>query len=233
MKRFLTLIFIFSVLIPFSVSATMIKLTVNYSRSDEKSDQYRVDIRDGYWNFPVVEVPKGKEREQYSVIIEGYNSTSEAKKEKIGLSGADFSRKKLLCPKSGVIVIENTEKFPRKISIAHEGGEASSLEIQPQSSVEYQFNEVGDYTMTDEMFPWNTASVKVLGTTYVWRLKDGSNNKDIPDIAPGSYSLKIYYGTKDIYTEDFMVVQNAAQSFIYKIEKGRVNNLNAISTSMD
>lgn len=77
-------------MIPFSVSATMIKLTVNYSRSDEKSDQYRVDIRDGYWNFPVVEVPKGKEREQYSVIIEGYNSTSEAKKEKIELSGADF-----------------------------------------------------------------------------------------------------------------------------------------------
>ena len=234
MKRFLALFFICSVLIPFSVSATMIKLTVNYSRGEERGDQYRVDIRDGYWNFPVVTVPKGMEREQYSVIIEGYNSTSETKKEeKIELSGADFSRRKILSPKNGVIVIANRESFPRKISIAREGGEPVLLEIQPQTSVEYAFAEAGDYTITDGMFPWNTASVKVLATTYVWRLKEGSNNKDIPDIAPGSYSLKIYYGTKDIYTEDFMVVQNAAQSFIYKIEKGRVDNLNAISTSMD
>ena len=233
MKRFPVLFFIFSVLIPFSVSATMIKLTVNYSRGEERGEQYRVDIRDGYWNFPVLTAPKGLERERYSVIIEGYSPTSETKKEeKVELSGADFSRRKILCPKNGVVVIENTESFPRKVSIARDGAEPVSLEIQPQSSVEYAFAEAGDYTITDGMFAWNTASVKVLGTTYVWRLREGSNNKDIPDIAPGSYSLKIYYGTKDIYTEDFMVVQNAAQSFIYKIENGRVENLNAISTSM-
>ena len=211
----------------------MIKLTVNYSRGEEKGDQYRVDIRDGYWNFPVLTVPKSREREQYSVVIEGYNTTSETKKEeKIELSGADFSRRKLLFPKNGVVVVENKENFPRKISIAREGGEPVSLDIQPQSSAEYAFAEAGDYTITDVMFPWNTSFVKVLGVTSVWRLKEGNKNKDIPDIAPGSYSLKIYYGTKDIYTEDFMVVQNAAQSFIYKIENGRVENLNAISTSM-
>lgn len=233
MKKFLVLFFVFSILIPFSVSATMIKLTVNYSRGEEKGDQYRVDIRDGYWNFPVMTVPKGKEREQYSVIIEGYNTTTEtAKEDKIELQGANFSRKKLLFPKNGVIVIENKENFPRKISITREGGEPVSLDLQPQSSVEYAFAESGDYTVTDATFPWNTAFVKVLSVTSVWRLKEGNNNKDIPDIAPGSYSLKIYYGTKDIYTEDFMVVQNAAQSFIYKIENGRVENLNAISTSM-
>lgn len=233
MKRFPLLLFICSILIPFSVSATMIKLAVNYSRGDEKGDQYRVDIRDGYWNFPVLTAPKGKEREQYSIVIEGYSTTTETVKEaKIELSGAEFSRKKLLFPQNGVLVIENKENFQRKISIVREGGEPVSLDLQPQSSVEYAFADAGDYTVTDTTFPWNTAFVKVLGTTYVWRLKEGSNNKDIPDIAPGSYSLKIYYGTKDIYTEDFMVVQNAAQSFIYKIENGRVENLNAISTSM-
>ena len=218
--------------LPLSVSATMIKLTINYTRSEERTEQYRVDIRDGYWNFPVLIVPKSKEKEQYSVIIEGYKPADEPNREKVGISGAEFSRRKILFPVNGVLTIENTENFPRKILISKEGVEPVSLEIQPQSSVEYLFNESGDYTITDGLFPWNVSLVKVLTTTYVWRLKEGSNNKDIPDIAPGSYSLKIYYGTKDIYTEDFMVVQNAAQSFIYKIDKGRVENLNAISTSM-
>ena len=220
-------------LIPFSVSATRINLTINYNRGEEKSEQYRVDIRDGYWNFPVLSIPKGKEKEQYSVVIEGYKPSAEAKKEKLELAGAEFSRRKILFPKNGVLTIENKETFPRKITIAKEGGEPVSIEIQPQSSGEYAFNEAGDYTVTDESFPWNMSFVKVLETTYVWRLKDGSNNKDIPDIAPGSYSLKIYYGTSTIYTEEFTVVQSAAQNFIYKIEKGRVANLNSFSTSMD
>lgn len=211
----------------------MIKLTINYNRSEERTEQYRVDIRDGYWNFPVLNVSKNKEKEQYSVVIEGYKPASEAKKEKLEIYGAEFSRRKILFPVNGTLTIENRENFPRKITIAREGSEPVSMEIAPQSSVEYLFNESGDYTITDGMFPWNISFVKVLTTTYVWRVKEGNNNKDIPDIAPGSYSLKIYYGTRDIYTEDFMVVQNAAQSFIYKIDKGRVENLNAISTSMD
>ncbi len=236
MKRFFALFFIcsFFFLIPFSVSATMIKLTINYNRGEERGDQYRVDIRDGYWNFPVLNIPKDKEKEQYSVVIEGYKPAAESKKEKIELSGAEFSRKKILFPKNGTLIVENKENFPRKIVITREGGgEPVSIEIQPQSSVEHLFTEAGDYKIADESFPWNTSSVKVLDTTYIWRLKEGSNNKDIPDIAPGSYSLKIYYGTVSIYTEDFMVVQNAAQSFIYKIDKGRVVNLNSFSTSMD
>ena len=235
MKRFFALFFIcsFFVLIPFSVSATMIRLTINYNRGEEKGEQYRVDIRDGYWNFPVLNAQKGKEKEQYSVVIEGYKPSAEARKEKLELYGAEFSRRKILFPKNGVLIIENKEKLPRKITVAHEGGESVSLEIQPNSSAEHTFTESGDYTITDESIPWNSSSVKVLETTSVWRIKEGSNNKDIPDIAPGSYSLKIYYGTNSIYTEDFMVVQNAAQSFIYKIDKGRVVNLNSFSTSMD
>lgn len=234
MKRFFTVLFIASMFfcVPFSISATMIKLTINYNRGEERGEQYRVDIRDGYWNLPVLTVPKSKEKEQYSVVIEGYKPSSEPNKEKLAIAGAEFSRRKILFPLNAVLTIDNTENFPRKVMISKEGSDPVSIEIQPQSSIDHLFNEAGDYTITDGAFPWNVSYVKVLGTTYVWRVKEGSNNKDIPDIAPGSYSLKIYYGTRDIYTEDFMVVQNAAQSFIYKIDKGRVENLNAISTSM-
>ncbi len=234
MKRFFAMFFICSLffLIPFSVSATMIRFTINYTRGEEKGEQNKIDILDGYWNFPVLNIPKNKEQEQYSVVVEGYKSTSNIKSEKLELSGAEFDRRKILFQANGLMIIENKENFPRKVKITHDGDEPVLLELQPNSSAQHTFNEVGDYTITDESFPWNVSNVKVINT-YIWKLKEGGNNKDIPDIAPGTYSLKIYYGTKDIYTEDFMVVQSAAMNFIYKIDKGRVTNLNSFSTSMD
>ena len=210
----------------------MIKLEVNCRPGYEKSE-FRVDIKDGFWNFPVIEIPKEREKEQYSVVIEGYESV-EMKNDRVLLEGAEFSRRNILFPKDGILTIENKENFERNITVRREGGsEPDIVTIQPESVVQYKFMEEGDYTLTDSYFSWNTASVKVLKTKQVWTLKEGGNNRTIPDIAPGSYTLRIYYGTRWIYQEDFMVVQNAAQNFTYKIENGKVVNLNSYSTSMD
>lgn len=227
------MLFCFSILLfPAVVSAAMIRLEINCKPGEEKNE-FRIDIKDGFWKFPVAEVQKSKEREQYSVVIESYNST-ETKNEKLLLVGAEFSRRYLLFPKDGILTIENKEDFPRRLILSREGGsEPETLTVQPKSSVQQRFTEPGDYTLTDESFSWNTVSIKVLGTNFVWTLKEGGNNRSIPDIAPGSYNLKIYYGTRWIYQEDFMVVQNAAQNFTYKIENGKVVNLNSYSTSMD
>lgn len=233
MKRFFVLFCLSLLLFPSVVSAAMIKFEINCKPGEEKNE-YRVDIKDGFWKFPAAEAQKSKEREQYSVVIESYNSTNEAKNETISIVGAEFSRRYLLFPKNGILTIENKENFPRRISIVREGGsEPETLTVQPQSSVQQRFTEPGDYTLTDESFSWNVVSVKVLTTNFVWTLKEGGNNRSIPDIAPGSYNLKIYYGTRWIYQEDFMVVQNAAQNFTYKIENGKVANLNSYSTSID
>lgn len=232
MKRFFVLFCLSLLLFPSVVSAAMIKLEINCKPSEEKNE-YRVDIKDGFWKFPVAEAQKSKEKEQYSVVIESYNST-ETKNDKLLLVGAEFSRRYLLVPKDGILTIENKEDFTRQLTLSREGGaEPETLTIQPKSSVQQKFTEAGDYTLTDESFTWNTVSIKVLTTNFVWTLKEGANNRSIPDIAPGSYNLKIYYGTRWIYQEDFMVVQNAAQNFTYRIENGKVVNLNSYSTSMD
>lgn len=232
LKRFVSLFCLCSLFFPFAVSAAMIKLEVNCKPTYEKSE-FRVDIKDGFWNFPVIEIPKEKEKEQYSVVIEGYESV-ETKNERIILAGAEFSRRNILFPKDGILTIENKESFERKITLMRDGGsEPTVLNIQPESVVQQKFTEDGDYTVTDNSFSWNTFFVKVLKTRQVWTLKEGGNTRTIPDIAPGSYTLKIYYGTRWIYQEDFMVVQNAAQVFTYKIENGKVVNLNSYSTSMD
>ena len=210
----------------------MIKLEIN-CKPGEGKNEYRFDIKDGFWEFPVAEVPKSQEREQYSVVIESYNST-ETKNEKLLLVGAAFNHHYILFPKNGILTIENNEDFSRKISLLRDGGsEPETITIQPKTAVQHRFTEAGDFTLTDESFPWNTVSVKVLATNFVWTLKEGANNRSIPDIAPGSYNLKIYYGTRWIYQEDFMVVQNSVQNFTYKIENGKVVNLNSYSTSIE
>lgn len=232
MKRFISLFFLCSLLFPSAVSAAMIKLEINCKPGYEKNE-YRVDIKDGFWKFPVMEIPQAKEKEQYSVVIEGYG-TVETKNDRLLLAGAEFSRRNLLLPKDGILTIDNKENFERRVSVKREGDpEPTLLIIPPESVVQHRFTEEGDYNLTDESFAWNTVSVKVLKTQHLWTLKEGSNNRTVPDIAPGSYTLKIYYGTRWIYQEDFMVVQNAAQNFTYKIDSGKVVNLNSYSTSID
>ena len=233
MKRFLTVFFMFSLfLCPLVASAAMINLNINYVRSNEKTTE-AVDIKDGYWYFPVVNVPDVKEHENYSVVIEGYHAV-EAKNEVVKIVGLGFSRQNLLLPIEGIITFENKENFGRKISIEKNGtSEVVDFFVQPNSVVQHSFSSDGDYIVTDVSYPWNKISVKVLNTSYLWTLKDGSNNRNIPDIAAGSYTLRIYYGIKWIYQEDFMVVPSATQNFIYKIDNGRVISLNTYSTSMD
>lgn len=234
MKKISALFIFCSLLLlsPLSVYAAMIKLEINCKPGEEKNEN-RVDIKDGYWKFPVVKIPKSKEKEAYSVVIESYD-TKEAKNEKIEISGAEFSRRSVLLPRNGVITFDNKEDFPRQISILHDcESEPTIITVQPKSSVQQPFIADGNYRITDGMFSWNTVSVTVLTTNYVWTLKENNNRRDVPDIAPGSYTLKIYYGTSRIYSEAFTVVQNAAQNFTYKIEKGKVTNLDTYSTSMD
>ena len=232
MKKFFILFCMTLLFVPSVVSAAMIKLEIN-CRPGEEKNEYRVDIKDGFWKFPVSEPQKSKEKELYSVVIEGYDSV-ESKNDKLLIVGAEFNHRYLLLPKNGILTIENKEVLPRKISVLRSGeSEPETITIQPNSSVQQRFTEEGDYTLTDDYFAWNTVSVKVLKTNYVWNLKEGGNTRNVPNIAPGSYTLKIYYGTRWIYQEDFMVVQNAAQNFTYKIEKGKVTNLNSYSTSMD
>jgi len=225
-------VFLLFALLPVSVSAAMIKIDINYKPGEERNE-YGADIKDGYWNFPAVKVPKSREKEQYSVIIESYD-TKESKNEKIEINGAEFSRRHILLPVNGVITFVNKEDFQRQISIIGEGeSEPVTVTVPPKSFVQQPFIAAGSYKIIDGMFSWNTISVNVLTTNYVWTLKENNNRRDVPDIAPGSYTLKIYYGTTRIYSDAFTVVENAVQNFTYKIENGRVTNLDTLSTSRD
>lgn len=216
-------------LIPAFVSAGMLKIAVGYKKGYEKSDNIRVDIKDWYWKFPVVEVPGTIEREKYSVVIEGYE-TIKKHIDTLELAGASVNRSNILFPVDGVLRIENKEDFPRVLSILQEGekNEKIDITVPAKGLVEHVFMAPGDYTIVDTVFQWNTVYVRVLKSTYIFSIDEGSNKFDIPDISTGSYTIRIYYGTRWIYQEDFVMVSSAPQSLVYKIENSSVSSINSV-----
>jgi hypothetical protein len=67
-----------------------------------------------------------------------------------------------------------------------------------------------------------------LKSSYIFPIEEGSNKFEIPDISPGSYTIRIYYGTRWIYQEDFVMVSNSPQNLVYKIEESSVSSVNSI-----
>ncbi|HNW81815.1 MAG TPA: hypothetical protein PKG52_02890 [bacterium] len=216
-------------LIPMMVSAGMLKIMVGYKKGFEKSDHVRVDIKDWYWKMPVVQVPKSLEREKYSVVIEGYEAIRKHT-DTLELTGASVSRNSILFPVDGLLRIENKENFPRILSILQEGEKNDKIEITvpAKGTSEHVFMVPGDYTIVDTLFQWNTVYIKVLKSSYIFPIDEGPNRFEIPDISPGSYTIRIYYGTRWIYQEDFVMVSNSPQSLVYKIDESSVSSVNSI-----
>jgi hypothetical protein len=216
-------------LIPAFVSAGMLKITVGYKKGLEKSDNIRVDIKDWYWKFPVVNVPGTLEKEKYSIVIEGYEAIKKHT-DTLELIGASLSRNNILFPVEGVLKIENKEDFPRVLSVLQEGekNEKIDITVPAKGKVEHVFAAPGDYTIVDTLFHWNTVYVRVLKSTYIFPIEEGANKFEIPDISPGSYTIRIYYGTRWIYQEDFVMVSSAPQNLVYKIENSSVSSINSV-----
>ncbi|HQN72092.1 MAG TPA: hypothetical protein PLB16_01615 [bacterium] len=225
-------VIVFLILHPFNAEAGMLKLLVSYKKGIEKAGHKTTEIVDGYWRFPVLEVPKPLEREKYSFVIEGYQTIKNVN-ETLELIGAGISRSNILLPTEGVLTIENREDFPRKINILKEGENSEKVEltVPAKGSITHVFSSSGDYTLVDTLFQWNTVYVRVLQSTYLFVVNEGSSRIEIPDIAPGTYTVRVYYGIRWVYQEDFVMISNAAQNIGYRIEDGTVYSINSTSYS--
>lgn len=212
--------------IPLAASAGMLKMVVNYKKGSEKKEHAFVDIKDGYWKMPVVKVSKPLEREKYSIVIEGYE-TIKNHTDTLELIGASVSRNSMLFPMDGFLRVENKENFPRVVTILQEGEKNEKIEITvpPNGFNTHAFSSSGDYTIVDTLFQWNTVYVRVLKSSHLFSIEEGVNKFDIPDISPGSYTIRVYYGTRWIYQEDFVMVSNAPQNLVYKIENSSVSSV--------
>ena len=228
MKKQLSLCFFASllVLLPFLLSAERLNIGLFYKVGNEKAETQI--ISDNYWLIPVTAPAVQQEQEKYSLVVEGY-STERPLQEKIGLTGAAFSRRSVLLPLNSSLFIENNEDFARKVLIVEKSTnkEIATLDIEPHTSQFQTFNADGEYLVIDKAFAWNTVTVKILKLPYLFLIKPGSNKIDIPDIAAGSCNIAIYYGTKLIFREGFTVVPNAQMILEYQIENGKATTLDA------
>ena len=229
---FTVLICLFCIVAPFSITGGVLKLLVNYNVGLERSSGASANIKDGYWRFPVIDVPSSFESESYSIVIEGYD-TIKTHSEVLELTGASVSRKSVLLPLNGQLEIRNNEDFPRTLVLFKEGDKDRKKEIKVPAKGSFLqiFDSSGDYTVVDTLFQWNIVYVRVLSTSYLLPVKAGNNKMNIPDLSPGSYTIRFYYGTKWIYQEDFVMVSNSSQNLGYRIQDGQVSSVNSTTYS--
>lgn len=233
MRKSLFIIFIcFLCAVPVSISGGVLNLLVSYKPGAEKSSGTSANIKDGYWRIPVMEVSPSLESESYSIVIEGYD-TIKSHLEVLELTGASVSRKNILFPLNGKLEIRNGEDFPRTLVLFKDGDKdmKKEIEVPGKGSVEQSFDSSGNYTIVDTLFQWNTVYLRVLSTSYLLPLSEGNNKINIPDLSPGSYTIRFYYGTKWVYQEDFMMVSNSSQNLGYKVQDGQVNSVNTTTYS--
>ncbi len=226
------LICLLCVTAPFSITGGVLKLLVNYKAGQEKNMGTSANIKDGYWRLPVIDPQPSLEAETYSIVIEGYD-TIKNYTEVLELTGASVSRNSILFPLNGNLEIKNNEDFSRKLIFFKDGDKdwKKEVEVPAKGSITQNFDTSGDYTVVDSLFQWNTVYLRVLSTSYLLPIKSGNNKMSIPDLSPGSYTIRFYYGTKWIYQEDFVMVSNASQNLGYRIEDGQVSSVNSTSYS--
>jgi len=233
MRKSLFVIFIcFLCAAPVSIFGGVLNLLVSYKPGAEKSSGTSANIKDGYWRLPLMEVPPSLESESYSIVIEGYD-TIKSHSEVLELTGASVSRKNILFPLNGKLEIRNNEDFPRTLVLFKDGDKdmKKEIEVPGKGVVQQSFDTSGNYTIVDTLFQWNTVYLRVLSTSYILPLSDGNNKINIPDLSPGSYTIRFYYGTRWVYQEDFIMVSNSLQNLGYRIQDGQINSVNTTTYS--
>ena len=208
------------------VSASRLTILVNYKKGLEKIESRPPDIKDGYWRMVVTEVPLAQEAEIYTAVIEGYDAISNYT-DTVNLKGVSVDRKSMLFPINGLLNIANQENFVRTFELFREGEDTpvSRLEVPANGSISYSFIRSGEYTLVDKVYRWNTIRIRVLNVNKLMRFKEGGNSFEITDISAGTYTLRVYYGSRWIYQEDFIVIGGSAQTLGYRIENGSVESV--------
>jgi hypothetical protein len=227
-KRFIIFLF-FAVAIGFSgeLAASKLRILINYKKGLERIEERPLDIRDGYWKIPVTdELPLSEEREYYTAVIEGYDQISNYS-DTINLIGLSVDRRSVLFPVNGTMELTNSEKFKRVFELFREGEEnaVAKIEVDGNGSESYSFINPGEYTLVDKVFRWNTVRIRVLSVSKLIRFSEGSNSFEITDISSGTYTLRVYYGSRWIYQEDFIVIGSSDQTLGYRIENGNVESV--------
>lgn len=218
--------FVFLLSFSGEISASKLKILVNYKKGPERIDTKPPDIKDGYWRIPVTEVPVIKENEYYTAVIEGYDAISNYE-DSVNLAGVSVDRKSMLFPVNGTLNLMNKENIVRVFELFKEGEEecVARIEVPAGKSFSYSFINSGEYTLVDMLYNWNSVKIKVLSVNKLFRFSEGTNNFEITDISSGTYTLRVYYGSRWVYQEDFIVVGSSAQTLGYKIEDGNVESV--------
>jgi hypothetical protein len=112
----------------------------------------------------------------------------------IELLGETFSRKVVAAPAGAEVVIKNVSKTARTLVADEDPTLIPQGPINPTGPKSFRVNEVDKvYTIGDKDAPHLKTKVIVVNTQYVG-YPDDNGKFEIPNMPPGSYKVKVWYG---------------------------------------
>lgn len=112
----------------------------------------------------------------------------------IELLGETFSRKVVAAPAGAEVVIKNVSKTARTLAAAEDPDLVPQGPINPTGPKSFRVTEVDKvYTIGDKDAPHLVTKIVVVNTPY-FAYPDDNGRFEIPNLPPGNYKLKIWYG---------------------------------------
>ncbi len=224
-SRFMVLLIMFAGgFLPAMLYGGKLSLSLSYTPMSVSREEVMPEnpINDNYHRIFVTVPERTTEPEAYYLVIEGAD-LSEQPQETVVLTGFSMNRTYLLTKVNGILLFENKEKIPRRLTVVVEGESSpQNLTVPPLGTAKYTFMRVGNYTFIDTDNPSAKIFVRSLVGCGLYPVKGSLLKVDIPTLLPGTYSIKVFYAFRQIFQEDFSMVGDSALAVNYRITNREV-----------
>jgi hypothetical protein len=130
---------------------------------------------------------------QLLVVLEGEAPLESSSRQVVWeLVGESFARPVIGVPVGGELVIKNKSKTARALAAAEDPKLLQPGPINPTGPKSFRATAPAIYTIGDADSPHLTGTVVVVGTPYIATV-DPAGKFEIPDVAEGTYKIRVFY----------------------------------------
>jgi hypothetical protein len=127
------------------------------------------------------------------VILEGGDTPVSPPQVNWELAGESFARPVIAAPTGAEVVIKDTSKIARTLAAAEDAKLVPAGPINPGGTRSFRVTEAGKvYTIGDHDAPHLRGTIVVVNSQLI-AYPDDAGRFELPDVAPGSYKLRVWY----------------------------------------
>ncbi len=215
-------------LIGFSMFASDLSVKVSYQPPIQKMIS---NNQNASWLFQSATEETLQTKDLSYLVIEGYTLDKD-KTEEIEMNGFGFNKTGITTQINSKLKIINKEKFSQGVEVFF-GGEIfrDTVKLSPGMSRIVNLSREGLYTIKNSA-SGKEVKVFVISNASVFPISSKTEICKIPKLDAGTYVLKFYSATKEIYQETFAVAATGHLTIIYSIVGDNVVRTDSYSESL-